>query len=55
MALQTAAARELPGNMQTCVDELSVAGVKQPGSGDCTVVSSLVIEPMWLGNAYHGQ
>ena len=55
MALQTAAASKLPGNLQTCVDELGVAGVKQPGSVDSAVVSSLVIEPMWLGNVYDGQ
>ena len=55
MALQTAAALELPGNLQTCVDELGVACVKQPGLGDSAVVSSLVIEPMWLGNVYDGQ
>ena len=47
MALQTAAAPKLPGNLQTCVGELGVAGVEQPGSGDSAVVSSLVIEPMW--------
>ena len=39
MALQTAAALKLPGNWQTCVDELGVAGVEQPGSGDSTVAS----------------
>ena len=55
MALQTIAARKLPRNLQTCVDELGVAGVKQPGWGDSTVVSSLVIEPTWLGNVYDGQ
>ena len=47
MALQTAAAPKLPGNLQTYVGELGVAGVEQPGSGDSAVVSSLVIEPMW--------
>ena len=55
MALQTAAAPKLPGNLQTYVDELGVIGVEQPGSGDSSVVLSLVIEPMWLGNAYDGQ
>ena len=55
MALQTAAAPKLPGNLQTCVDELDVAGDKHPGSGDSAVVSSLVIEPIWLGNVYDGQ
>ena len=55
MALQTAAAPKLPGNLQTCVDELGVAGVEQPGSGDSAVVSLLAIEPTWLGNVYNGQ
>ena len=55
MALQIAAAPKLPGNLQTCVDELGVACVKQPGSGDSAVVSSLVIELTWLGNVYDGQ
>ena len=55
MALEAAAAPKLPGNLQICVDELGVAGVEQPGSGDSTVVSSLVIEPTWLGNVYDGQ
>ena len=54
MALQTAAAPKLPGNLQTCVDELGIAGVKQPGLGDSAVVSSLVIESTWLGNVYDG-
>ena len=54
MALQTAAARKLPGNLQTCVDELGVTGVEQPGLGDSTVVSLLVIEPTLLGNVYDG-
>ena len=47
MALQTAAAPKLPRNVQTCVDELGIAGVEQPGLGDSAVVSLLVIEPMW--------
>ena len=55
MALQTAAARKLPGNLQTCVDELGVAGFEQPGSEDSAVVPSLIIEPTWLGNVYDGQ
>ena len=55
MALQTAAAPKLPGDLQTCVDELGVAGVEQPGSGDSAAASSLVIEPKWLGNVYDGQ
>ena len=55
MALQTAAAPKLPGNSQTCVDELGIACVKQPGSGDSTVASSLIIEPTWLANVYYGQ
>ena len=55
MALQTASAPKLPGNLQTFVDELGFASVEQPGSGDSAVVSSLVIEPMWLGNVYNGQ
>ena len=55
MALQTAAAPKLPGNLQTCVDELGVAGVEQPGLGESAIVASLVIEPMWLGNVYDGQ
>ena len=46
---------ELPGNLQTCADEQDIACVKQPGSGDSAVVSSFVIEPMWLGNVYDGQ
>ena len=46
MALQTAAALKLPGNLQTSVAELGVACVKQPGLGDSAVVLSLVIEPM---------
>ena len=54
MALQTAAAPKMPGSLQTCIDELRVAGVEQPGLGDSTVVS-LVIEPTWLGNVYNGQ
>ena len=55
MALQTAAAPTLPGNSQTYIDELGIAGVEQPGSGDSAVVSSLVIEPTWLDNVYNGQ
>ena len=55
MALQTAAAPKLPGNLQTYVDELGVAGVEQPGSGDSAVVSSFVIEPTWLDNVHDGQ
>ena len=55
MAEQSAAVPELPGNLQTCVDELGVACVKQPGLGDSAVVSSLVIKPTWLGNVYDGQ
>ena len=50
MALQTAVAKKLPGNLQTSVTELVVACVKQQGSGDSAVVSSLVIELTWLGN-----
>ena len=46
---------ELLGNLQTCVDEQSIACVKHPGSGDSAVVSSLVIEPTWLSNIYDGQ
>ena len=45
----------LPGNLQTCVDELGVACVQQPGLGDSAVISLLVIEPTWLGNFYDGQ
>ena len=41
--------------LQTCVDEIIVACVKQPGSGDSAVVSSLVIKPTWLGSVYDGQ
>ena len=55
MILQTVAATKLPGNLQTSVAELGVACVEQPGSGDSAVVSSLVIEPTWLGNVYNGQ
>ena len=55
MALQTAAAPTLPGNSQTYVDELGIAGVEQPGSGDYAVVSLLVIKPTWLGNIYDRQ
>ena len=55
MALQTAAIPKLPRNLQTCVDDLGVACVKQPGSGDSSVVLLLVIEPVWLGNVYDGQ
>ena len=55
MALQTAAAPKLPGNLQTCVDELGVAGVEQPGLGNSAVVLLLVIESTWLGNVYNGQ
>ena len=55
MALQTAAAPKMPGTLQTCIDELGVASVEHPGSGDSTVVSLLVIEPTWLGNVYDGQ
>ena len=55
MTLQTAAAPKLPGNLQTCVDELGVACVKQPGLGDSAVASSLVIELTWLGNVYDRQ
>ena len=46
---------ELPGNLQTCVSEQGIACVKQPESGGSAVVSSLVIEPTWLGNVYNGQ
>ena len=55
MALQTAAATKLPGNLQISVAKVEVACVAQPESGDSAVVSSLVIEPMWLGNVYDGQ
>ena len=55
MALQTAAAPTLPGNSQTYVDELGIAGVEQPGLGDSAVASLLVIELMWLGNVYDGE
>ena len=55
IALQSATVTKLPGNLQTYVDELGVAGIEQPGSGDSTVVSSLVIEPMWLSNVYDVQ
>ena len=55
MALQTAAATNLPGNLQTSVTKPGVAGVEQPGSGDSAVISSLVIELTWLGNVYDGQ
>ena len=50
IALQTAAATKLPGNLQTSVAEVGVARVEQPELGDSTVVSPLVIEPTWLGN-----
>ena len=55
MALQTADAPKLPGNLQTYVDDLGIAGVEQPGLGDSAVISSLVIELIWLGNVYDGQ
>ena len=55
MALRTAAAPKLPGNLETCVDEIGVAGVEQPGLGDSAVALLLVIEPTWLGNVYDGQ
>ena len=55
MALKIAAASKLPGNWQTCIDELGVAAVEQPESGDSAVVLSLVIELTWLGNVYNGQ
>ena len=55
MALQTAAATKLSGTLQTSVLELDVASVEQPGSGDSAVISSLIIEPMWLGNDYNRQ
>ena len=51
MALQTAAATKPPGNLQTSVAELGVACVEQPGLEDSAVVSLLVIELTWLGNA----
>ena len=54
MALQTAAATKLPGNLQTQV-VLGVACAEQLGLGDSAVVSSLVIELTWLGNVYNGQ
>ena len=38
MALQTAAAPKLPGNLQTCVDDVGVASVEQPDLGDSAVV-----------------
>ena len=41
--------------MQTCVSEQGIACVKQPKPGGSSVVSSLVIEPTWLGNVYDGQ
>ena len=55
MALQTAAATKLPGNLQTSIVEVKLARVKQPGLGDSAVVSLLVIEPTWLDNVYDGQ
>ena len=55
MALQTAAATKLPGNLQTSVMEVGVAYVGQPELGDSAVVSLLVIGPTWLGNVSDGQ
>ena len=55
MALQTAAAAKLHGNLQTSITKVGVTCVKHPGSGDSAVVSLLVMEPMWLGNVYDGQ
>ena len=55
MALQTAAATKLPGDLQTLIAEVDVACVEHPELGDSAVVSSLVIEPTWLGNVYNGQ
>ena len=45
MALQTAAATKLPGNLQTSILEVGVACVEHPGLRNSAVVSSLVIEP----------
>ena len=53
MALQTAFAMKLPGNVQTSVTEVGVACVEQPEPGDSAVVMLLVIELMWLGNVYN--
>ena len=55
MALQTAAATKLPGNLQTSIAEVKVARGGQPESGDSAVVSPIVIKPTWLGNVYDGQ
>ena len=55
MALQTASATKLPGNLQSFIAEVDVACDEQPESGDSAVVLLLVIELMWLGNVYDGQ
>ena len=54
MALQTAAATKLSGNLETSIEEVDVACVEQPELGDSTILSSLVLEPTWLGNVYNG-
>ena len=55
MALQTAAATKLPGNLQTSNAEVKVARVEQSELGESAVVSLLVLELMWLGNVYDGK
>ena len=54
-ALQTAAATKLPDSPSTDVNCAHVSRVEQPELGGSAVVSSLVIEPTWLGNVYDGQ
>ena len=54
MALQTAAATKLPGNLQTAVANVNIACAGHPESGDSAIVLPLVIEPTWLDSVYNG-
>ena len=55
MALQTAAAAKLPGNLKPAIANTEIVRVEQLEAGCSTVVSLLVIESMWLGDVYDGQ
>ena len=51
-ALQTAAAMKLPRIVYSAMANVGIARTEQPELGGSAVVSLLVIELTWLGNAY---
>ena len=54
-ALQTVAAMQLPGNVQSANANVGIARAEKPELGGSTGVSLIVIEPTWLGNVYNRQ